>query len=280
MLTTVMAVALCLASSIAYAAAAVMQLRYAKHTVTQLLRDPVWGVAMALNGIASVLHVVALRYGPLSLVQPLGVLTLVFAAMVTRKSPNRAQRRAMLITVSGLTGLLLLTATDDHLVTLTIAQLIGLVVVTAVVLVVLRWHDAMPNASGLWAAGAGGISFGVSSALTQTVALQFGEDGFGSLLSAEPLLAMGSILALIPAGLLFTQRSYREGLGAPMAVATIVNPVSAAAIGLLLLNERIAAGVPGAVLAVVCAVGAAAGVSVLAKVQPEPPLSQMSPVAN
>ncbi|MZG05339.1 DMT family transporter, partial [Streptomyces sp. SID5614] len=77
-----LSVLLSLVSAVAYAAGAIIQERVAAtddNAWHALLRNAVWWVAVVLNGVGAVLHVVALAYGPLSLVQPLGALTIVFA---------------------------------------------------------------------------------------------------------------------------------------------------------------------------------------------------------
>src|SRR5262249_38333825 len=58
--------------------------------------------------------------------------------------------------------------------------------------------------------------------------------------------------------------AYRYGLGAPLAVVIIANPVAAGAIGILRLGERFTAGVPGLALAAGCAVLLGYGVTGLA----------------
>jgi len=246
----VIAVLLCVLSAVAYAGAAVLQERVADRGLLDLLRLPAWWLTIGLNGVGGLLHVVALRYGPLSLVQPLGVLTLALAvpmgAMVAMRRVSRAETRGIALTIGGLTALLLLVGSSAAGISaLSSAQFVGLLVATAVLLAVFG-----SRRSGLWDAAAGGVAFGVSSALTQTVAVQL--SGF--------LLFGVAIAALTTAGVLFTQRSYRGGLGAPLAVSTLANPIAAAAIGFLLLGEQIAGGTIGAVAAVACAVAAAVGV--------------------
>lgn len=77
-----LSVLLSLVSAVAYAGGAIVQEQVAvSHPDEQYapLRRPGWWAAVALNGLGGLLHVVALAYGPLSLVQPLGALTIVFA---------------------------------------------------------------------------------------------------------------------------------------------------------------------------------------------------------
>jgi hypothetical protein len=261
------AVALSVASSAAYAAAAVRQERLADGSMSSLARDARWWAAISLNGVGAVLHLVALRYGPLSLVQPLGVLTLVlavpFAAAAGRRGVTTAERRGMALTVVGLLGLLLVIGSASGVATLTGYQLVVLLSATAAALAALGGRSRVPGASGLWAATAGGIAFGVSSAVSQTVAVHVSADGPAA--AARPVVAAAAVAvaALSTAGLLFTQRSYRAGLAAPLAVGTLVHPVAAAVIGLVLLGERVAGGTVGALSALIAAAVAAAGVALL-----------------
>lgn len=73
------AVGLSLISAVAYALAAVAQERLAGRgagsSLVRLLGTGAWWAAVGLNAAAALLHVVALKYGPLTLVQPLGALT-------------------------------------------------------------------------------------------------------------------------------------------------------------------------------------------------------------
>ncbi len=66
-------------------------------------------------------------------------------------------------------------------------------------------------------------------------------------------------------GMLLSQRAYRGGLGAPLAVVNLANPLAAAAIGMVLLGERLQGGVPGLLLAGAGAFLAARGVVLLTR---------------
>ncbi|GAA3350942.1 hypothetical protein GCM10020358_78760 [Amorphoplanes nipponensis] len=285
-----LAVLLCVASAAGYAAAAVLQERVARRPLGVLVRTPSWWAAIALNAAGAGLHVVALRYGPLSLVQPFGVLTLVLAvplaAVAARRVVTRTEVRGIGLTVAGLAGILVLAGTAGGIAVLTSVQLVGLLLVTAALLTALGGWSAVPGASGLWAAAAAGVSFGVSSALTQTVAVHLTGEGIAAL--RDPVVAVAglAIAVLSSAGMLFSQRSYRDGLGAPLAVSTLANPVMAAAVGLVLLGERITGGAPGAAVALASAAIAAAGVTLLTRAQvraaagPDPFRSSTVPAAR
>ncbi|MEV4642515.1 hypothetical protein AB0J80_34745 [Actinoplanes sp. NPDC049548] len=337
------ALALCFASALAYAAAAVVQERTARRPVAELLRTPKWWAAVGLNAVGAVLHVVALRFGPLSLVQPLGVLTLVLAvplgALVARRTVGRVAWHGVGLVVSGLGGILMLVSSGGDIGAASAGKLVGSAggvggssagqLVDSAGGVGGQWAGSAGGAGashagqlvdsaggagashagqlvgsaggvgasdlgqmvgsaggvgvlgpgqmvGLllvaaavltitgrrWPAVAGGVAFGVSSALAQTVAVHVAGGGW----QAGPLVvsAAAAIVVLSCVGLFFTQRSYRDGFAAPLAVSTLANPVVAAAIGLVLLGERIAGGSVGVALVVVCAVAAGLGVSLLA----------------
>src|SRR6266545_4974428 len=70
-----LSVLLSLISAVAYAGGAIVQERVAASSSPQqqfaALHRPVWWAAVGLNGLGGLLHVVALAYGPLSLVQPM-----------------------------------------------------------------------------------------------------------------------------------------------------------------------------------------------------------------
>ncbi|WP_158847823.1 DMT family transporter [Saccharothrix deserti] len=264
---TALAVTLCVASAFAYALGAVVQQRLADRPTRTLVRTPLWWGAIGLNGLGAVLHVVALPYGPLVLVQSFGVLTLALAvpmgAVAQRRRITGTESVATTLVVAGLLGLLLSTGSGHGAVALSGGQLSGLLSVTAAALILLGYRGRAAGASGLWSAVAGGTAFGVSSAVSQTVAVHVTTDGLDALLRLDVLAAVVAIAALATAGVFFTQRSYRSGLGAPLAISNIANPVSAAAIGVVLLGERLGTDVNSVLLALVAALAAVIGVHLL-----------------
>ncbi|RSS43245.1 hypothetical protein EF912_29955, partial [Streptomyces sp. WAC07061] len=111
-----LSVLLCLVSAVAYAGGAILQEHVAASSPDRPyapLRRAGWWAAVALNGLGALLHVVALAFGPLSLVQPLGALTIVFAlplaAVSVRRRAGAAAWRGALLATAGLAGLLALT---------------------------------------------------------------------------------------------------------------------------------------------------------------------------
>ncbi|MFG3344160.1 DMT family transporter [Streptomyces sp. NPDC048018] len=260
----VLSVVLSLVSAVAYAAAAIVQERVAASATGPRyapLRRPAWWGAVLLNGVGAALHVAALAYGPLSLVQPLGALTIVFAlpmaALFVGRRAGRAAWWGAVMATAGLAGLLSLTggtgaqslASDER----------RLLAIGAFGLVALLFAAAhMVGRSVLRAvilAAAAGVAFGIASVFTKTVAVDFTPD---APFAQWPSLLVLSALAVT--GLLLSQASYRgAGLAAPLATVTVVNPVIAAAVGLTLFGESFRYGTAGAVAALICGAVAAGG---------------------
>ncbi|QSS94470.1 DMT family transporter [Streptomyces sp. M54] len=265
-----LSVLLSLVSAVAYAAGAIIQERVAAtgdNSSRALVRNGVWWFAVVLNGAGAVLHVVALAYGPLSLVQPLGALTIVFALplaalFVGRRAGATAWRGALMAT-AGLGGLLALTGdAEPH--TLDGPEQVLLASVTfgavGVLVVFARTLRRPVLRSVVLATGAGG-AFGMASVFTKTVAVEWTSGSVRT--GVLPLLAIAGLAA---AGLFLSQAAYRgAGLTAPLATVTVVNPVVAAAIGITLFGEHFRLGAPGTALALCCGALAAAGLALLTR---------------
>lgn len=264
-----LSVLLSLVSAVAYAGGAIVQEQVAvSHPDEQYapLRRPSWWAAVALNGLGGLLHVVALAYGPLSLVQPLGALTIVFALpmaalFVGRRAGATAWRGAIMATV-GLAGLLSLVGASDAQ-SLSTAQRVFAGVVTAAAVVALmiagRAAHRHPAVRSVLLATASGIAFGMSSVFTKVVAI----DWDGGIATAD-LLWLSVIGAYAVAGVLISQAAYRGGgLAAPLATLTVVNPVLAAAVGITMFGETFRYGATGTLLALGCGAVAAGGLILL-----------------
>ncbi|GAA3871587.1 DMT family transporter [Streptomyces sp. NPDC003328] len=264
-----LSVLLSLFSAVAYAGGAIVQERVAVSSPDEScapLRRPAWWASVVLNGLGGLLHVAALAYGPLSLVQPLGALTIVFALpmaalFVGRRAGATAWRGAVMATV-GLAGLLSLVGASDAQ-TLSGAQRVTVALVTAggvlALMVAARAAHRHPAIRSVLLATGSGVAFGMSSVFTKTVAVDWKS---GVALADVPSLAVIGVFAT--AGLLLSQASYRgAGLAAPLATLTVVNPVAAAAVGITMFGETFRYGSTGTALALGCGVVAAGGLILL-----------------
>jgi drug/metabolite transporter (DMT)-like permease len=264
-----LSVLLSLVSAVAYAGGAIVQERVAVSGPDGQyapVRRPIWWAAVALNGLGALLHVGALAFGPLSLVQPLGALTIVFALpmaalFVGRRAGSTAWRGAVMATV-GLAGLLsLVGAGDSHSLDLAQRLFVALVTGGAVVALVIAGRAAHrhPAVRSVLLATASGIAFGMASVYTKTVTV-----GWSGGVTTANLVSVGVIGVLATAGMMLSQAAYRGGgLAAPLATLTVVNPVVAAAIGITMFGETFRYGTTGTVLALSSGVVAAGGLILL-----------------
>ncbi|WP_405877925.1 DMT family transporter [Streptomyces sp. NBC_01136] len=264
-----LSVLLSFVSAVAYAGGAIVQEQVALTSPDQTyapLRRPGWWVAVALSGLGGVLHVVALAYGPLSLVQPLGALTIVFAlpmaaVFVGRKAGATAWRGAIMATVGLAVLLALVGSADSQSLSDTQITVLAGVAGGAVVafMVAGRAAHRHPAVRSVMLAVGSGIAFSMSSVFTKTVAVDWSHRVS---LSDLPSLALIGVYAT--AGMLLSQASYRGGgLAAPLATLTVVNPVVAAAVGITMFGETFRYGETGTVLALACGVVAAGGLILL-----------------
>ncbi|MGW5974038.1 DMT family transporter [Streptomyces sp. NPDC055186] len=264
-----LSVLLSFVSAVAYAGGAIVQERVAVSSPGGQyapLRRPGWWAAVALNGLGALLHVVALAYGPLSLVQPLGALTIVFALpmaalFVGRRAGATAWRGALMATV-GLAGLLSLVAASDAQSLDGVQRAAAVSATTAAVgalMAAARAARRHPAVRGILLAVASGVAFGMSSVFTKDVAV-----GWTDGLSVTDVPSLAVIGVFATAGLLLSQASYRgAGLAAPLATLTVVNPMVAAAVGITMFGETFRYGSTGTALALSCGVVAAGGLILL-----------------
>ncbi|WP_329528012.1 DMT family transporter [Streptomyces sp. NBC_01462] len=264
-----LSVLLSFVSAVAYAGGAIVQEQVALTSPEQTyapLRRPGWWAAVALTGLGGVLHVVALAYGPLSLVQPLGALTIVFAlpmaaVFVGRRAGATAWRGAIMATVGLAVLLALVGSADAQSLSTTQRTVLAVVAGGAVVafMVAGRAAHRHPAVRSVLLAVGSGTAFSMSSVFTKTVAVDWEHR-----VSLSDLPSLTLIGVFATAGMLLSQASYRGGgLAAPLATLTVVNPVVAAAVGITMFGETFRYGETGTVLALACGVVAAGGLILL-----------------
>lgn len=288
---TVIAVGLSLLSAVGYATAAVAQERLAARTapkakLLRLLGRGAWWWSVGLNTTGALLHVAALKYGSLTLVQPLGALTLVAAvplgAYLAGRHVARVEWRGTALTLLGLCALLLTTGGTAPHETLSLPEVLGIAAVSLVLVCALVRRTGRAAArTGLRYGAASGIVSGIASALTQTVTVSVTDHTSGPLPGWRTAVVALLVAAFAVAGLLLSQSAYRGGLGAPLAMVTLVNPIAASVIGLVLLGEGLQGGATGLVLALVGATAAARGVVLLTRASgAAPPAERRHPVVR
>jgi hypothetical protein len=211
---------------------------------------------MLLTGVGAGLHVVALGFGTVGVVQALGTLTLLFAlpiaAVRTRTQIAPAAWRDAVLTVAGLVTIITLTAMPAGPAVLTSGASRYLAPGTVAVVAALAGtalRASSPLARSLLLAGASGAAFAIASVFSKAVLVSF----------SVPGAAVVAVLAL--GGYLLGQLSYRgAGLAAPLAMVSVANPVVAAVVGILIFGEGFRFGTLGSILAAGAGAVAATGV--------------------
>jgi drug/metabolite transporter (DMT)-like permease len=253
------AIGVALVSACCYAVAAVLQQREASRhdsdaalggvaLFARLVRRPRWWVAVSATGIGALLHVVALRFGPLTLVQPLGVSALVLAlplgAWLVGRTVTRSEWSAAGAVALGLLALLSLAPHHARSPQVPDAALgMALVGCAAVVGLMVATASLFGRRVGsVLQAAAAAILFGLASAMARLLVAG----------SGPRVLAALACAAAAVGGMMLIQTAYRDGgLGAPLATCTLVDPLAASVLGIVLLGEVVQVTPGQAVLGVV-----------------------------
>jgi drug/metabolite transporter (DMT)-like permease len=213
-------------------------------TLWATVRHRLWLVALVLQVVGFLLHALALRYGQLTVVQPLLVCAVLFALPLNRiLRRERITRREIgwaALLVIGLAGFLVAEAPPTpgtpqpiDAGPAVLAGALGLVAVVVCALVSLRVGGrAGPAGLGI----ASGILFAGQAALLKSSV---------GLLARNPLALVTSwqVYALLVAGLggvVFSQLAYRYGpLSASLPLVVTVNPVLGVLVGVFVYDESI-----------------------------------------
>jgi drug/metabolite transporter (DMT)-like permease len=218
-----------------------------------LARQPLWVASVCGTLFGFGLQVLALRYGPLALVEPLLVLGLIFATLINAYVNNRWDPvliGGVVATSVGLAGFLTIArptmgqSSVGFLAILPLAAGLGAGVVGCLALA--RRSDFFrPLALAL----ACGINFGVAAFLVKIVVTDV-SGGLPAVLTDWPIYALAVVG---PLGFLLNENAFQKGtLIAPvLAIITVCDPIISIALGAAFLHETLngtAAGVAGEVV--------------------------------
>ena len=259
------AVALSVLSAASYAAAAVAQERLAKHGQRGVSR---WAAALSLTFGGAGLHVLALNFGTVAVVQALGTLTLLFAlpiaALRYRSRIGAAAWADALLTVAGLAAIMSLSvdSAEPSLLSGPTTRYLALITFVVVSVLALGAWLSGPRMRAVLLACAAGTAFGSASVVSKAVMAAFTEGG----LADVSMVAAGLVVLLAVGGYALGQLSYRgAGLATPLATVSVANPVVAATAGVLVFGESFRFGVVGLLMVAVAGVVMTLGVIGLAR---------------
>jgi len=212
------------------------------------VRHPLWALGTAADVGGFALHALALRDGPLTLVQPLLVTGVVFALPLRQLLDGRRSRRGEVAWAGALAAgpvafLVIATPANaaarsaDVVPTIVLALVIGL---GMTVCFVAGRRLGGARAALVLGTGAASAFAGVAGLLKETMGLL--NHGAGTLVTAWPLYAL-VVVGL--AGLVLAQLAYQAGpLSSSLPAITTVDPVLCLMIGVAVFDERFRNG-PG-----------------------------------
>ncbi|HXV93064.1 MAG TPA: hypothetical protein VD813_07185 [Pseudonocardia sp.] len=249
-----------------------------------LLHRPGWLAGLALAAAGAGLHTVALVHAPLSVVQPIGVLAVPFAVLLsawrTRRPPGPGVVAGVVASVAGVAAFVALTAggTAGAPVAggaVAAAGAGGALAVAVLAGIALATRGRVRCLS---AAAAAAAAFGLVSALLRAVSQQLATGAVALVSPAVVVTAAGIGLALLAGGWLVQQAFASGPPEVVVACLTVGDPIVAVGIGVLVLGEAGLVGPRTWPLLLACAAVAAAGVLALARHHPDAATSTARPV--
>jgi drug/metabolite transporter (DMT)-like permease len=280
-LSSVVAVVAAIAAALVFGAASVADQRSTKRVkrrgplspriFVDLARQPLWLVSIVGTVVGFALQVVALRFGPLALVEPLLICDLIFAVLINSYLRNRwdpGLLGGVIAAAAGVAGFLAIArptngnSTVSFIVVLPLgaglaAAVIGCLAVAA------RSETLRPLALAL----ACGINYGVAAFLVKLVVSDV-SGGLVGLLTDWPIYALAVVG---PLGFLLNENAFQQGtLIAPvLSIITVCDPLISIALAALWLDEKLnstPAGIAGEVISLLLMI---AGIVIVAHRAPK-----------
>ena len=237
-----------------------------------LLARPSWVIGTLLLGLAIVFQLVSLKLSPIILVQPLGVVGLVITSILNARVSgvklNHQSVIAVTLCVSGVGAFVLLAAVFARDLPVTSRALVVILIILAVVLIAFGLLFAFLRhrfKAIMYIVGAG-VLYGFVATLAKAVIKRI-EAGQFEWITAVCVIAL---IAAAAVGAYFVQTAYSSGPpDLVIAGLTVVDPLIAVLIGMVILGE--AAAAPPWVLVIFGVAGAVAvwGVIGLARYHPQ-----------
>jgi drug/metabolite transporter (DMT)-like permease len=253
----VIAVPAAIAASVTFGASAVMEQRSAKRVpergpvaprmLLDLARQPLWLAAIGATLAGLVLQLVALRFGPLALVQPILAFDLLFAVLIAaatirHRPPDKTMLLGVLCCACGVGGFLAAARPHGDTYSVSLPEVLPLAAALAAVLAICfaiarrgtRHHRALALALAC------GVTYGVTAFLYKLLAQAFSH-GISELPRQWPLYA---VIVVGPVGFLLNQSAFQADvlISPVLSVITATDPLVSIAVAHLWLNEKLAGG--------------------------------------
>lgn len=240
--------------------------------IASLLLKPRWLSGTAFMALGIALQLAALSLAPLIVVQPVGAIALVITSLLNARATKTKLNRGTIIAIAlctlGIAAFVAMASgvanetilNDDRL--REVLSVLGVILVAFIVL----FFTVGKHAKALTYVVGAGVLYGFVATLAKVVIQRTYQAQF-------EWLTVFCLIALVGAVLLgswFVQNAYSSGPpDLVIAGLTVIDPLVAVSIGIVILGEATAASVPVAIGFGLSAVVAVIGVFMLSKVHPE-----------
>ncbi|MGP6171861.1 DMT family transporter [Microbacterium sp. A196] len=240
--------------------------------VKGLLTRPSWLIGTLLLGLAIIFQLAALAVAPLIVVQPLGAIALVITtllnARVSGHSPTRKSVTSIIACVGGIFLFVFLAAIFATEKDVTTQNLFVILAALVLVIVVLGacWLILRHRMRALFYVIGAGVLYGFVATLAKAIIKRVQAENFDWL----TLVCVVALIAATIVGAYFVQTAYSSGPpDLVIAGLTVVDPLVAVIIGIVVLGEAAAAPAWAMVAFVVIGAVAVWGVVGLARYHPQ-----------
>lgn len=242
--------------------------------IMHLLVRPSWLIGTLSIVLAIILQLVALAFAPLIVVQPIGVVALivtsVYTAKITGKSLQKKTMLAIGLCVGGVAIFVAVAAMFASEEPISTGQLVTVLIILAVVLVALGTGFVLLRSKfgSLFYIVSAGVLYGFVSTLAKVVINRVVSGRFEGL----TIVCVVALVIAAALGAYFVQTAYSRG-SADLVIAglTVVDPMVAIGIGVIVLGEASSAPWWASIFFALSGAIAIAGVYFLARHQPEAP---------
>lgn len=237
-----------------------------------LVRQPLWDIAIVGTIIGFALQVVGLKYAPLAVVEPILVFDLVFAVLIAaylRREADPVMLAGVGACVVGVAGFLLIARPTHGTGTVGLAEAIWLAIgAIAAVAICLVVGQSSETLRPLGMALATGICYGLSAFLIKLVTAEASHGGFGQVLANWPIYA----LAIAgPVGFVLNQDAFQSGtfIAPVMAIIVASDPLISIALAYALLDEKVSSSPLAIAGEIICLILMVAGIIEIARHSPQ-----------
>ena len=237
-----------------------------------LLKRKTWLAGTLMLGLAVVLQLISLAFSPLIVVQPLGAIALVITAImnsrITKEKLNRASIIAIGLCIVGVGAFVTIAAFTAVNTPVTVDDLIQIMITLGVIAVVFAaiYGITRGNIPAIFHIMAAGILYGFVATLAKAVETRILHGD----LDTMTWICIAALLIATVLGGFFVQNAYASGPpDLVIAGLTVVDPLVAVCIGIVILDE--AQNAPGWAIGVYVVSGiiAIAGVLMLSLYHPQ-----------